>query len=379
MNSKGDTSQSASSGTSPVSTPNEADIGDTNPVTPQPSVADIEKSKDINVDNERLTHASKEDGADTEPNQELQRSTSAGEPVYSTFSRNQKIFIAAMASMASFFSPFTAGIYFPAIGTLADHYHTTASKINLSVTTYMIFQAIAPMFTGNFGDTVGRRPAIVLCFVIYLAANIGLAVQDSYAALLVVRCLQSAGSSGTVALARGVIADVVTPAQRGSYMGFAMTAVALAPAIAPIVGGALADKLGWRSIFWFLVIFSAAFIVPYVLFMPETNRKIVGDGSIRPTKWYHVSLMDVLRRRREQRSGVVAEKPEKKPKPKDKWIAYVKGPWKAVELFFEPDIAVISIYVCIVFGALYCILVSTPIMFAPTYNFSELQVGLCYM
>ena len=83
------------------------------------------------------------------------------------------------------------------------------------------------MFTASIGDTVGRRPAIVLCFVIYLAANIALALQDSYAALLVLRCFQSAGSSGTVALARAVIADVATPAERGSYLGMAMASVSL--------------------------------------------------------------------------------------------------------------------------------------------------------
>ena len=51
------------------------------------------------------------------------------------------------------------------------------------------------MFIGDFADRTGRRPAYIICFIIYIASNIGLALQDSYAALIVLRCLQSSGIS----------------------------------------------------------------------------------------------------------------------------------------------------------------------------------------
>jgi MFS family permease len=61
--------------------------------------------------------------------------------------------------------------------------------------------------------------------VIYIIANIALGVQNSYAALLVLRCLQSTGISGTVALSTAAIADVVTSAERGTYIGWASVGV----------------------------------------------------------------------------------------------------------------------------------------------------------
>lgn len=76
------------------------------------------------------------------------------------------------------------------------------------------------MFIGDFADKAGRRPAYIVCFAIYIAANIGLALQNNYAALFVLRCLQSAGSSTTIALSSGVVSDVATASERGSYMGF---------------------------------------------------------------------------------------------------------------------------------------------------------------
>lgn len=82
-------------------------------------------------------------------------------------------------------------------------------------------QGLAPTLIASSSDTSGRRPAYLLCFVVYIAADIGLALQGNYAALLVLRCLQSGGSSATGALANAVIADIATSAERGSYMGYA--------------------------------------------------------------------------------------------------------------------------------------------------------------
>jgi MFS family permease len=65
----------------------------------------------------------------------------------------------------------------------------------------------------------GRRPAYILAFIIYLGANIGLALQDNYAGLFLLRCLQSTGSSGAIALGYGVVADVSTSSERGTYIG----------------------------------------------------------------------------------------------------------------------------------------------------------------
>ncbi len=79
---------------------------------------------------------------------------------------------------------------------------------------------MAPAFIGEFADAAGRRPAYIVCFLVYIAANIGLALQNSYPALMVLRCVQSAGISGTVALSNGIVADVSTSAQRGLYIGF---------------------------------------------------------------------------------------------------------------------------------------------------------------
>jgi multidrug resistance protein len=192
-------------------------------------------------------------------------------PVHSVFTTSQKRFIVFMASWAGFFSPVSGQIYFPALNSLAADLHVSNTLINLTLTSYMIFQGLAPMFIGDLADTMGRRPAYIICFVIFIVANIGLACQNSYGALFVLRCLQSSGSSGTIAMASGVVGDVATAAERGSYMGYTLAGSLLGPALGPVLGGLLSQFLGWRSIFWFLTIMGSTFLVVLVIFFPETG------------------------------------------------------------------------------------------------------------
>ncbi|KAF7925228.1 hypothetical protein EAE99_006092 [Botrytis elliptica] len=148
-----------------------------------------------------------------------------------------------------------------------------------------ILQAIAPAFIDGFSDSAGRRPAYIICFTVYIIFNIALALQNNYVTLLILRMVQSAGGCGTVALANAVVADIATSAERGICVGYASMMAGFAPAVGPILGGIISQYTSWKWIFGFLAIFSMAFFIPLLLFMPETYRKIVVDGSIPPPKW----------------------------------------------------------------------------------------------
>ena len=116
---------------------------------------------------------------------------------YSAFTKGQKLWISMSASFSAMFSTMSSYIYYPALVPVAHDLGVSVALVNLSVTTYLIVAAIAPAFMGNMADQSGRRPIFMLLFVLMIAANVGLALQTSYAALLVLRMLQSAGASGT--------------------------------------------------------------------------------------------------------------------------------------------------------------------------------------
>lgn len=105
--------------------------------------------------------------------------------------------------------------------------------------------------------------------------------------------LQSCGSSATVALGSATVADLVTRAERGKFIGYAGMGITLGPAIGPVAGGLLSHYRGWPSIFWFLAILSGALFLLVLVFLPETCRAVVGNGSV-PTPplnrsvWQHL-------------------------------------------------------------------------------------------
>ena len=76
------------------------------------------------------------------------------------------------------------------------------SLATLTITVYMIVQGITPTFWGSISDVTGRRPVFVGTFIVYLIANIVLAVSTNYAELMVFRALQAAGSVATISIGK---------------------------------------------------------------------------------------------------------------------------------------------------------------------------------
>lgn len=143
----------------------------------------------------------------------------------------------------------------------------------------------------------------IFCFILFNAANISLALQKSFVALLILRMVQSTGSSGTVALANGVVGDIITSSERGTYIAYTSLGPIFGPMIAPVLGGIIGQYAGWHFIFWFLFIFSAAVFIPLILFLPETCRKVVDNGSI-PPPLFSQNITDMIRHKRRAKAGL---------------------------------------------------------------------------
>ncbi|KAM0232112.1 hypothetical protein ACHAP5_010846 [Fusarium lateritium] len=288
-------------------------------------------------------------------------------PAYSTFSKNTKRWILAMVTAASFISPMTANIYFPALNPISKDLDISVSLINLTLTSYMIFQGLSPTIFGDFGDMAGRRPAYIVAFSIYICANIGLALQRDFVALLILRCLQSAGSSGTLALGFAVVADISSTAERGKYMGIVGAGINVGPALGPVLGGILSQYLGWPAIFWFCAIFSGIWMVPFILSVPETCRKVVGNGSVAPQKWNR-SIIDLYRHRGDTTDQNIPKRELKFP-----------NPLKTLYIVFEKEMAIILCINAVIYIAFILTAATLSTLFKEIYGYDDLQVGLCYL
>ncbi|KZT33039.1 MFS general substrate transporter [Sistotremastrum suecicum HHB10207 ss-3] len=284
---------------------------------------------------------------------------------YSVYNRREKWFLVCLASLSALLSPLTANIYFPALPLLASEFHKSLELINLTVTGYMVFQGIAPAFWAPIADRYGRRLVFIMCLSTLCLSCIGLALTptNAYWLLLLLRCFQAAGSASTVAISAGLIVDIAEPAERGGFLGLYIIGPTAGPTFGPVIGGALSGNLGWRSIFWFMCIFSGCVLIVIILVLPETLRSLVGDGSIPAPRF----LRPIIR------FGDHATGDNSRRPPRKEWA-------NPARLFVNPDIVLVLVPTAIVSAVFYGVSTTISILFQKTYPFlSETDIGLCYV
>ncbi|KAK7018881.1 MFS domain-containing protein [Favolaschia claudopus] len=290
---------------------------------------------------------------------------------YSIYTPTEKWLIVCLISFGGLFSPLSANIYFPAIPTLAAAFHKSIELINLTVTLNMVFQGITPMFWSTIADTYGRRHSFILCLLLLSLSCVGLALTPTrdYWLLLFLRCFQAAGSASTVAIGIGVVGDISTRADRGGFLGLATIGPMFAPTFGPVIGGVLADKLGWRSIFWFLCIASSVCAVVMILFLPETLRAIVGNGSIPLPRIYHAVIPIIGRQGRKSSSQASTAAPSTRKKFQNPLL-----------LLLHADIALLLLINGVVYSVFYGVVASISSVFHEAYpQLSETDLGLCFI
>lgn len=238
-------------------------------------------------------------------------------------------------------------------------------------------QGLAPMVIAGFSDTAGRRPAYIVCFIIYIGANLGLSLQNSYTGLLVLRLVQSAGSSGTVALANGLVGDLITSSERGSYIAFASIGSMLGPSLSPIIGGLISQYLDWHWLFWFLLIVSSIFAVLLVLFLPETCRMVVGDGSI-PPPLLNLSVTDLIRHRCLQKRNEVASEARVAEAPKNYRLRF-PSPLPTLKVITDLETGAILLATGLVFASFYALMTGATTSFHNIYRFNNIETALMYL
>jgi multidrug resistance protein len=296
-------------------------------------------------------------------------STAALTP-YSSFSSKQKKGIVGIVAFAGWFSSLSSFIYFPAIPFMAKDLNVSTEKINLTVTAYLIASGIFPSLIGEAADTVGRRPVLIVTLLVYVAANVGLALQSSFGLLFFLRILQSAGISGSYAITYGVVGDLFTPAERGGYSGIVSFVLNTPPSIGPIISGLLMQRWGWRAIFWFLSAISPCCLILVALFLPETSRSLVEDGSLAPRRVNRVPIPLLLP---EQKTG---QPPGFGSAPRR---CYFPNPLKPLALLRKPNTVIVIGSVGIWYTIYSCLQASLSSLFTQIYHVPGLVSGLTYI
>ncbi|KAL8713851.1 MAG: hypothetical protein Q9220_001996 [cf. Caloplaca sp. 1 TL-2023] len=319
--------------------------------------------------------------------------SSPAPPPYTLFSAIQRRLIVFILIFTMLASPLTATIYLPLLPLLAAHFHVSLQAINLTLTLYIIFQALSPLLFATSSDTFGRRPIYLITFFIYTLASFGLALnRTSYAGLLVLRAVQSLGASAVLAIAYGVVADLCVPSKRGAMQGPAMGAANLAVCIGPVIGGWIALASGsYEWVFWGLTIYGGLVLLVVGIGLPETARNIVGNGE-REARWWGKTWWGLAMTWRKDRKALkdgmngskdekIEENKEKPPQisPTVKGTFRIGNPMAAIRIIFWRDTALVLWMAGSPYAVWYCVQASIPPTYRESYSFNDFQIGLSYL
>ena len=156
--------------------------------------------------------------------------------------------LAAFALLAAG-GPFAIDMYLPAFPAIAADLNTTPSLVQLTLSTFMVGMALGQLFVGALSDTRGRHRLLVIGAVVSVAASASCALTTHINLLIAARFILGLGSGACVVLARACVSDLAHGRSAARAFSIMMTIQGLAPVIAPILGGLLAEPIGWRGPF----------------------------------------------------------------------------------------------------------------------------------
>lgn len=168
------------------------------------------------------------------------------------------------------------------------------------------------------------------------------------------------------------MADLVTRAERGRFISYASLGVSLGPVLAPIIGGLLTEYLGWRANFWFLVIIAVLLFSVYFLFVPESARSVVGNGSVAPKRWL-MTPSQYFEQKRNPHINSEAERATLKSARKP------VNPFNAIKILGEKEGGVTLGFGALMYGGYFMVLTTFPTLLTQRFGFNALQIGLCYI
>jgi EmrB/QacA subfamily drug resistance transporter len=142
------------------------------------------------------------------------------------------------------------------------------------VTAYLLTSTISTPLWGKLGDQFGRKSFFQAAIVIFLVGSALSGLSRNMAELIAFRAVQGVGAGGLMVSAQAIVGDVVSPRDRGRYMGYFGAVFAVTSVAGPLLGGLFTQHLSWRWIFYVNVPIGvvALFVIAAVLHVPAVRR-----------------------------------------------------------------------------------------------------------
>ncbi|KIW92621.1 uncharacterized protein Z519_06468 [Cladophialophora bantiana CBS 173.52] len=260
---------------------------------------------------------------------------------------------------------FVSTAYTASIKQIIEAFGCSQEVATLGVSLFVLGFAIGPLLWAPLSELYGRQVLFFGTYAVLTAFNAGAAGANSIASLIVMRFLAGTFGASPLTNAGGVIADMFPANQRGLGMSIFAAAPFLGPTIGPVVGGFIAESIGWRWVEGVMAIFTGCLWIFGALVIPETYAPVIlsrrAKALTKRTGKVYISAI-------ERRQGKVT--------PQAAFSKALSRPWAL--LFLEPIVLLISVYMAILYGTLYMLFGAFPIVFEEQRGWSQGIGGLAF-
>ena len=197
--------------------------------------------------------------------------------------------IALLLASLSALGPFAIDTYLPSFHDIGQSLQASPVEVQQTLTFYLVPFAIMALWHGAISDALGRRRVLLVTLALFGLSVAGCVFATRIEQLWVLRALQGMSAGAGIVISRAVVRDLYDGAQAHRLMSHMTMMFALAPAIAPVIGGRLQEWFGWRSVFAFIALATLAVWLACWRLLPETlapeRRQPMHPGYLARTYW----------------------------------------------------------------------------------------------
>lgn len=168
-------------------------------------------------------------------------------------------------------SPLGINLYLPSMPGMSASLGVDYAAIQFTLSVYLAAVALGQLIIGPVSDRYGRRPVLLGGLVLFVVGSVICMVAPNISVLNAGRVIQALGGCAGITLSRAIVRDMYDRTKAASMIAYVTMGMAVAPMIAPTIGGLLEALQGWRTSFAFLAVFGLGTLVIVHVLLHETN------------------------------------------------------------------------------------------------------------
>jgi MFS transporter, DHA1 family, multidrug resistance protein len=185
-------------------------------------------------------------------------------------SGKKRIQLALLLGSLGLLGPFTIDTYLPSFPTIVKDYHTTASLVQISLTSCLLGLGLGQLIIGPLSDVKGRRKPLMFFIILYLLASLTCAIAPNIYFLIGSRLIQGFAAAGGLVISRAIVRDLFSGRELTKFFTMMVLVGNLGPIVAPIAGGGILAFTNWHGVFVALACLGAVLFFTVIFKLEET-------------------------------------------------------------------------------------------------------------